>query len=126
MDKPIYTPPIVPPVAPAKPGAKQTGATPPVAGEFSAALQKETQKVSFSAHAQQRRAARNIDLTPEQMGRLEEAVERADGKGAKHSLVLLDSLAFVVSVTNRKVVTAIYGQNIRENVFTNIDSAVVM
>jgi flagellar operon protein len=56
---------------------------------------------------------------------LQRAVSRAEEKGAKDSLVLLRDLAFIVSVKNRTVVTAVDGEHIKENVFTNIDSAVI-
>ena len=59
------------------------------------------------------------------MASLQRAVTQAEEKGAKDSLVLLRDLAFIVSVTNRTVVTAVDGVHIKENVFTNIDSAVI-
>ena len=65
------------------------------------------------------------------MGRLSEAVDRAEAKGAREALVLMpgaertDDLALVVSVKNRTVITAMDGNSIQDNVFTNIDSAVV-
>lgn len=86
----------------------------------------------FSAHAQNRLAARDIRLTPEAVGKLSEAVDRAASKGARDALVLMpggsrrEDLALVISVTNRTVITAMDGDHIQENVFTNIDSAVVV
>lgn len=79
----------------------------------------------ISAHAQQRLAAREIDLTPDQMGRLEDATSQAASKGGRESLILLDNLAFVVSVPNRTVITAMERDQLKESVFTNIDSAVL-
>lgn len=81
--------------------------------------------VQFSNHAAKRLEQRAITLSPEDFIRLSQAVDRAAGKGARESLVLLDDLAFVVSVTNRKVITAIDRESMRENVITNIDSAVI-
>jgi flagellar operon protein len=52
-------------------------------------------------------------------------VDRAEEKGARDSLVLLRDMAFIVSVSNRTVVTAMDGERLKENVFTNIDSAVI-
>lgn len=127
MDKPIYQPPIIPPVRPVGPPARTGQAQKPAdKAEFGSLLKKEIAKVSFSGHAEQRLASRNIRMTEDQLGRLEEAVTKAEAKGARTSLVLMDNLALVVSVTNRKVVTAIDGPNVKENVFTNIDSAVVI
>jgi flagellar operon protein len=60
------------------------------------------------------------------MKQLQEAVGRARAKGARESLVLMGELALVVSVKNNTVITAVDGANLRENVFTNIDSAVII
>ncbi|HOB42665.1 MAG TPA: TIGR02530 family flagellar biosynthesis protein [Bacillota bacterium] len=82
--------------------------------------------VKFSAHARSRLAARRIDLGQEDLSRLEGGVSRAAAKGARESLILLDDKAFVVSVRNRTVITAVDGEHLKENVFTNIDSAVIV
>lgn len=82
--------------------------------------------LKFSAHAKARLEARNINLTDSQLTRIHSGVDKAASKGAKESLLLVDDLALVVSVKNRTVITAVDGKNIKENVFTNIDSAVIM
>ncbi len=79
----------------------------------------------FSAHAQTRLQSRHIDLQPAHIQRLQSAIGRAAGKGSKDSLVLMDDMAFVVSVTNRTVVTVVDKDSLKQNVFTNIDSAVI-
>ena len=79
----------------------------------------------FSAHAQTRLQSRHIDLQAGHLNRLQSAVGRAAGKGSKDALVLMDDMAFVVSVTNRTVVTVVDKDNLKQNVFTNIDSAVI-
>jgi flagellar operon protein len=81
--------------------------------------------VRFSAHAQTRLQSRQIALDGTQMDRLEGAVQKAAGKGSRDALVLMDDLAMVVSVTNRTVVTVVDKENLKQNVFTNIDSAVI-
>lgn len=95
---------------------------------FNEVLQKEitgTGDLKFSRHAQERIATRQIKLEQKQMLRLKEAVEKAQTKGAKESLILLDDLAFVVSIKNKTVITAVDGDSRRGNVFTNIDSAII-
>jgi flagellar operon protein len=82
--------------------------------------------VKFSAHAQARLAARNISLSENQLDRINSGVEKAASKGARESLVLIDNLALVVSIKNNTVITAVDDKNLKENVFTNIDSAVIM
>jgi flagellar operon protein len=69
---------------------------------------------------------RNISLSEEQSERLENGVHRASEKGIKESLVLMDSLAFIVNVPNRTVVTAMDQNESDENIFTNIDGAVIV
>jgi len=82
--------------------------------------------VRFSAHAQARLESRGIELTESDLSRIREALDRAEAKGAKESLVVMDDLALVVSVPHRTVITAIDGPSRRGNVFTNIDSAVIV
>ncbi len=95
--------------------------------QFKQVLQKEISDVKFSQHAVQRLESRNIKLDSEQLQRLQDAVDKASQKGARESLVLMDNqLAFVVSVRNRTVITAMDGATIKDNIFTNIDSAIVM
>lgn len=91
---------------------------------FSQEIAKQ-KALTISQHADQRMRTRGIELSPELMHRLEDAVEKARVKGAKDALVILDNLAFVVSVKNRTVITAMDDESMRNNVFTNIDSAVI-
>ena len=108
------------PSSAAKAGARETS---------DAILRKELsnlQDVKFSAHALSRIAARNIRMDDGGRAKLAEAVEMAQAKGAQESLVLLDNVAMVVSVRNRTVITVLDRAEMRGNVFTNIDSAVVM
>ncbi|ACB84982.1 TIGR02530 family flagellar biosynthesis protein [Natranaerobius thermophilus] len=94
--------------------------------DFSKLLQRELEEVNFSKHAQNRIRSRNIELDDTKMEKLSEAINKAEAKGAKESLVVLDKTAFVVSVNNRTVITAADESQLKENVFTNIDSAVIM
>lgn len=86
----------------------------------------KSQELKFSKHAQERLLLRNIKLSQEDITKLNTAVDKARDKGAKESLILMKDLAFVVSIQNKTVITAIDGSNVKENVFTNIDSAVIM
>jgi flagellar operon protein len=69
---------------------------------------------------------RNIQLSEADLERIQNAVQKAAAKGAKQSLLVMENLAFIVSVTNRTVITALDGGSMKENVFTNIDSAVIV
>jgi flagellar operon protein len=97
-------------------------------GGFAQVFQREVEKsgeLKFSAHAEKRIQSRQIPFTATDMAELKSAVDRAAAKGARESLVLMGDMAFIVSVKNRTVITAIDGNNLKENVFTNIDSAVI-
>ena len=85
----------------------------------------ENAELKFSKHASMRLEDRNISLTEDQNERLEAGVQKASEKGINESLVVLDSLAFIVNVPNKTVVTAIDQSESNNNVFTNIDGAVI-
>ena len=86
----------------------------------------ERQQLKFSSHAQQRLQQRGIELMPEQLNKIANAVDQAAAKGARDSLVLFKDIAMIVSAPNRTVVTAMDGSSMQEHVFTQIDSAVVV
>ena len=82
--------------------------------------------VKFSGHAQTRLASRQISLTEGDVTRLGNAMTQAAAKGSRDSLMLLDKTAFVVSVANRTVITAVAQDALKDNIFTNIDSAMIL
>ncbi len=97
-------------------------------GDFDKAFNNEIKKqqaVKFSGHALNRLVQRGINLSKNQMDKLQSAVEKAGLKGSRDSLVLLNELAFVVSVKDRTVVTALHTNSMKESIFTNIDSTVI-
>jgi flagellar operon protein len=91
---------------------------------FGAIFDRELEKIKFSSHAVKRLESRNIQLNETAMTKLNQAVEKAEAKGSKDSLVMMNDTAFIVNVPNRTVVTAMDVTNNNENVFTNIDSVV--
>jgi len=99
----------------------------PVGPSFAETLKAAdgAQPLQFSRHALARVQRRGIELDQATLGRLSEGVGRAASKGSRDSLVLVDGTAFVVSVSNRTVITAVGSEHMKENVFTNIDSAVI-
>lgn len=80
----------------------------------------------FSKHAANRLADRKLTLSDEQLSRLTEGAKKAGEKGIKESLVMVDQLAFIVNVPNNTVITAMDQKQASENIFTNIDGAVIM
>lgn len=86
----------------------------------------ERSELKFSKHAVNRLHDRNIFLTDAQNTRLENGVKQASEKGIRESLVLIDSLAFIVNVPNKTVVTALEQTETNSKIFTNIDGAVII
>ena len=81
--------------------------------------------IRFSGHALERLQKRGIRFDEAMAARLAQGLDRAAAKGARDALVLIDGTAFVVSVANRTVITAVDPDHMRDRVFTNIDSAVI-
>lgn len=97
------------------------------ATSFDSLLQEKLNEFSgikLSKHAELRLKSRNIDLTQVQKDKISQAVKKAEAKGIKDSLVMLDNIAFVVNVKSKTVITAVNNSELKENVFTNIDGAV--
>ena len=90
---------------------------------LSEAKEQKVDNLKFSKHANDRLATRNINLSAEQMERLENGTTKAREKGIQESLVMVDNLAFIVNVKNNTVVTAL--EDSSDSVFTNIDGAVI-
>ena len=95
------------------------------APDFRSIMEKvaREKELQFSKHANMRLSSRNIQLTGEQMQRIEDGITRAQDKGIRDSLVLIDNIALVVNIANKVVVTAL---NQQDQIFTNIDGAVIV
>lgn len=83
-------------------------------------------RLKVSNHAKTRLQSRELQMDADRWNRVMEGVDRAAAKGAKESLVMIDDMALVVSIKNRTVITAVSQDHLKENVFTNIDSAVIV
>lgn len=120
---------IRPQISPVAPGAtqpiKRESNGPSFETIFNGQLAEQSE-IKFSAHALKRLESRDITLNNNDMALLKDAVNRAEAKGAKESLILMDQMALVVSIKNRTVITAVDNGSLKENVFTNIDSAVIV
>lgn len=93
-------------------------------GNFSTIFQEELEKLKFSNHALKRLETRNIKLTETEISKIQSAVEKAEQKGAKDSLIMMKDTAYIINIPNKTVVTAMPLNEDGENVFTNIDSVV--
>lgn len=127
----IGSPGIIPGPAP-RPAGTPVQIPPSSGPSFRSVLEQQQQRATsaqplkFSAHAMQRLQSRNIHLSTEDMARMNAMADKAAEKGAKQSLFMLSDVAMVVSIKNRTVITAVDGDSMRENVFTNIDSAAII
>lgn len=87
---------------------------------------QENKELKFSKHAQERAQQRGIEVTPSLMSELEKAVDKAREKGAKDLAVIGQNEAFIVNVPNKVVITTMSYLELKNNIFTNIDSAVII
>ena len=90
---------------------------------FKDIFEGELKKLKFSNHATKRLEDRNIQLSETELSRIQQAVDKAEMKGSKDSLVMMDDKAFIVNVPNKTVITAMQVGG-GDDVFTNIDSVV--
>jgi flagellar operon protein len=119
-------------VAPVRPAGVPLQIPPTGAPRFREILQESARTAAagtplkFSAHAMQRLESRNIKLTADDVARMNAMADKAAAKGAKQSLFMMNDVALVVSIKNRTVITAVDQDSMKENVFTNIDSAAII
>ena len=106
-------------------GQKPTTSAPVSNGQSFADTLKQAEKIQFSRHALKRLDVRNIEMSRDRLNKLESAIDRVGRRGGRESLVLMDDLAFIVNVPERKVVTAVDAKSRGEGVFTQIDSVVL-
>lgn len=85
-----------------------------------------TDEIKFSSHCQKRLEQNNIQLNTQQMDKLYSAVDKAKAKGSRESCVIMEDMVFIVNIENRIVKTVVDGQRMKDSVFTNIDSAVII
>ncbi len=90
------------------------------------ALSSAAGAIRFTQHAQARLKSDHVTLSASDMERIQDGIEKAAGKGAKESLLLMEDKAFIVNAQDRVVITSINRERLKENVFTNIDSAVII
>ena len=105
---------------------QQGPALPPAAPASAAANGASLSTLKFSNHAIDRMQSRGIRFSPEELGKIQGAVSKAAGKGSKDALLITDRAALIVSVKDNTVVTVMDKASLKDNVFTKIDSTVVI
>lgn len=96
--------------------------------DFSKVLEsvKEKNELKISAHAMDRLRERSINLSEKDLKTISSAVEKIKSKGGKEALIYYNNIAFITSIKNNTIITAVDDKNLKENVFTNIDSAIIL
>lgn len=84
------------------------------------------QELKFSKHAMDRIKSRNIALTQQDLTKISDAVDRAEAKGVKEALILMNDKVFIASVKSKTIITASSDEQLKDSVFTNIDGAVII
>jgi flagellar operon protein len=121
----------LPPITPVRPQGTPVQIPPTGGSSFRDVLRTTSTPATqaplkFSAHAQARLASRNISLSSDDVAKMSAMADKAAAKGAKQSLFMVHNVAMVVSITNRTVITAVDPDSMKDNVFTNIDSAAII
>jgi len=121
---------FIKPITTGTPSApKVTGQSQEQGSSFSEILAeriKASTGVNFSKHAIERVTQRNVDIDSERMERLSEGIRLASQKGLGEALILVDQAAFIVNAKNNTVITAVSGEDLKGNVFSNINGAVII
>ena len=89
-------------------------------------IQNKDKEIKFSKHALERLNNRDIDLTTEELLKLKSAFHKAEDKGVKDALILMGDKAFIANIHNKTIITTVNKEQLKENVFTNIDGAVII
>jgi flagellar operon protein len=108
--------------------SKPGQARPETEVSFKQVLQQQlsADTIKFSSHCQKRLDQNNIQLDQVQLAKLNHAVDKAADKGSRESCVIMEDKVFIVNIPSRTVKTVVESQRMKDSVFTNIDSAVIV
>jgi flagellar operon protein len=87
---------------------------------------KSSEPIKFSKHAMERLNSRNIELTDDDLNRITNGFDKAKSKGVRDALIMMDNKVFIANVSNKTIITAAMDEQLKDNVFTNIDGAVIV
>jgi flagellar operon protein len=89
-------------------------------------IQNKDDEIKFSKHAINRMDHRDMTLSNEEIKRLKSGFNKAEEKGVKDALILMGDKVFIASIKNKTVITTVNKEQLKDNVFTNIDGAVIV
>lgn len=95
-------------------------------GQILEKIQSSDDEIKFSKHATERLNSRNMNLSSEDMLRLKSAFTKANNKGVKDALILMDDKAFIANIHSKTIITTVNKEQLKDNIFTNIDGAVII
>lgn len=88
------------------------------------AINKSSKEYTLSKHAAER--LKEINFTDKDMEQIAKGFKMAQDKGSKNSVMIYKDVALIASIENKTVITAIEKERAKENVFTNVDSVVIL
>ena len=89
-------------------------------------IKSKDDEIKFSKHATERLNSRNLNLSIDDMNRLKSAINKAESKGVNDALILMDDIAFIANIHNKVIITTVNREQLKNNIFTNIDGAVII
>lgn len=89
-------------------------------------IQNKETEIKFSKHATERLNSRDMSLSSDEINRLQEAFHKAEMKGVNDALILMDDKAFIANINNKVIITTVNKEQLKDNIFTNIDGAVII
>ncbi len=89
-------------------------------------IKNNEDEIKFSKHASKRINSRNIKLNSEEISKLKEAFSKAENKGVKDALIIMGDKGFIANIKNKTIVTTVDKNELKDNIFTNIDGAVIL
>ncbi|MEY8415754.1 TIGR02530 family flagellar biosynthesis protein [Tissierella praeacuta] len=95
-------------------------------GQILEKIQNKDEEIKFSKHATERLNSREMNLTMDEINRLKSAFCKAESKGVKDALILMDDKAFIANINKKTIITTVNKEQLKENIFTNIDGAVII
>ncbi len=87
---------------------------------------KAKQSINFSKHAVERMQVRKINLNNIELSKIEDAINKASIKGVREALILMDDKAFIANIKSKTIVTTVNKEQLKNNIFTNIDGAIII